>query len=184
MGRLSRKDIMIRDENLKKGLSKCLNCNELKNIKEFAKDCKRYGGIRGVCKSCDNIRKKKYVEDNPNCLNCGREFNDTVTRSSNLNCKDCRDFKMIQSKLIKDELLLRRGDIKEHNKKVKYFINKIRLNKEEFTIRDLSELIDLYELTFVNRISCEEPELDEMYRNLEKYSDKLSYKKHIIDLRW
>ena len=53
---------LIAGTNKKKlihGKLQCNTCNKFKEIKEFLTDVKHFLGVRGICKDCYNLRRRK-----------------------------------------------------------------------------------------------------------------------------
>lgn len=41
------------------GKLKCIKCKNYKELKEFAKDPTKYLGVKGICKKCYNLQRRK-----------------------------------------------------------------------------------------------------------------------------
>jgi len=183
-----------RRELFEEGKGYCSKCDEEKELENFYTDVRTKYGFKTVCKECTylpkakrrNDGKKRYVYDH--CSRCGETFDgEKVVRCAHphycLNCRRAYD-KERRERIA--NLKEQRGTKEENDRRVAYFVNKIKLNAEKFSMYDISELITTYEWTFLTDYVGGKTMADKciyMWNKLVEYNATLDIKKEVIRIK-
>lgn len=78
------------DKLYEEGKRRCMKCSVIKPLSDYGRYTARKGGIKSICKECDNIRRRDWKRKNADRINEGRRerhANDTEYREKTLEYK-------------------------------------------------------------------------------------------------
>lgn len=132
----------------------CKRCDVEKPLIMYSRVTRNKDGLERYCKDCCKAIKRELLAErlinNYKCAVCCEPITDLNICFNTSKCRDCYNDEQRRTSKDKTLLIMERGDMTLHKRRVLYFVNKIKLNDYFVSMEDINELITLFQLTFLS----------------------------------